>query len=261
MRVSDKMTMLTRIGFAARGLLYLVIGLLVIGTGRTEDPAGALEYLAGRGGRVLLIVMAAGLLSYGIWRLCDAAFNIEQHGNDRRGLAERLGAGLSGAIHLLLTWQALSLIRGLPSDGKGSQQSAEQAMALPGGTFLLMLGGCLLIVLAAVQLIKAWKAGFLLHLAPDIARQSWVRWSGRAGYAARGIVFAITGYFLVGAGLHANADEAGGMDQALSWLNSPVDIVIAAGLFCFGLFSLVEARFRVLHDVPADGLARRMAGG
>ncbi|ODP37882.1 DUF1206 domain-containing protein [Sphingomonas turrisvirgatae] len=123
-----------------------------------------------------------------------------------------------------------------------------------------MLGGCLLILLAVVQLIKAWKAGFLRHLAPNIARQSWVRWSGGAGYAARGIVFAITGDFVVGAGLHANAGEAGGMEEALSWLNSPVDIVIAAGLFCFGLFSLVEARFRVLHDAPADGLARQVVG-
>ena len=50
------------------------------------------------------------------------------------------------------------------------------------------------------------------------------------------------------------------MEEALTWLSSPADIVIAAGLFCFGIFSLIEARYRVLHDVPVDGIARKVTG-
>ena len=40
------LTALTRIGFAARGLLYIVIALLVIETGRSEDPSGQVRTYA-----------------------------------------------------------------------------------------------------------------------------------------------------------------------------------------------------------------------
>ena len=45
------------------------------------------------------------------------------------------------------------------------------------------------------------------------------------------------------------------MEDALRWLDSPIDLAVAAGLLLFGLFSLVEARFRLIHDVPLDEVA------
>ena len=59
---SARLLMLTRVGFATRGLLYIVIAIFVMTTGRTEDPSGALKYLGEGGGRILLLLMAAGLL-------------------------------------------------------------------------------------------------------------------------------------------------------------------------------------------------------
>jgi len=47
-----------------------------------------------------------------------------------------------------------------------------------------------------------------------------------------------------------------GMEQALVWLDKPWDQLVAAGLFCFGVFSLAEARFRMIHDVPVAEIAR-----
>ncbi|RYE99761.1 MAG: DUF1206 domain-containing protein, partial [Oxalobacteraceae bacterium] len=77
MNVSGRLTTLTRIGFATRGILYLVIAFLIIRVGRAEDPAGALEYVGDGAGHVLLSIMAVGLCGYGLWRLADAAFDIE----------------------------------------------------------------------------------------------------------------------------------------------------------------------------------------
>lgn len=34
----------------------------------------------------------------------------------------------------------------------------------------------------------------------------------------------------------------------------PTDIVIGVGLFCFGVFSLMEARYRRLPDMAVDNL-------
>lgn len=257
MTASARLTFLTRIGFATRGLLYIVIAMLILRTGRAEDPSGALEYLGEGGGQWLLSVMAAGLIAYGIWRLADAAFDIERHGSDRKGAMERVGAGISGLVHLFLSWQAIRLMRGAAASGDGTQAGAQAALDLPGGWALVLLGAAILFGLGAIQLVKAAKGSFLRYLEPEIARQRWAQWSGRAGYAARGLVFLISGYLLMRAGLDEQAAQAGGMARALSWLTSPFDLIVGVGLAGFGLFSLIEARFRRLHDVSVDHVVRR----
>lgn len=257
MEVNARLTKLTRLGFAVRGLLYIVIALLVIMTGRAEDPSGALQYLGEGGGKLLLIVMTAGLLAYSLWRLSDAAFDIERHGSDRKGVVQRIGAAASGIVHLLLSWQAIRLIQGVASAGDGTQEGARTALHLPAGGALVIAGGVILLAIGVIQLVNAARATFLRHLERRIACRPWVQWSGRAGYAARGCVFAISGFFLLLAGLDEQASEAGGTAQALTWLESPFDILVAAGMLAFGVFGLVEARYRVLHAVPVERLMQR----
>lgn len=250
------LTLLTRLGFAARGLLYLVIAYLLIRIGRAESPSGALDYLADGGGKALLLAMIAGFLAYGVWRMADALFNVEQHEGGKTGLRERLGAGASGIVHLLLAWQAVRLLRGSRSGGSGSQASAQDALSMPGGELMLVLAGAVLIGVGLFQLVKAYKCRFLRHLEARVANEPWAKWLGQAGYLARGVVFMISGYFLLRAGLHHQASEAGGFDRALAWLSDPLDVIVAAGLFGFGLYSLIEARFRVLHGVPTEPINR-----
>jgi hypothetical protein len=261
MKADARLTTLTRVGFATRGLLYLVIAFLILRSGRAEDTSSALEYLGDGGGRLLLIVMAAGLFAYGLWRLSDAALNIERHEPGGKGALERAGAAASGLVHLFLAWRAVRLISGVASSGDGTRQGAETALQLPGGELLLIGAGLVLLAVGVFQLVKSIRGTFLRYLEPEIARQPWAQWSGRVGYAARGLIFLISGYFLVKAGMTEQASEAGGTAEALSWLTSPVDLLVAIGLLGFGLFSLIEARFRILHDVPVDGIVQRVSKG
>lgn len=260
-----QMTMLTRMGFAARGLIYIVISVLVLTSGQATDPEGALRYLGEGSGRILLLLMTLGLVAYGIWRLADAAANIERHGTDKSGILERLGAAASGVIHLLLAWQAVKLIQGInnsggtgTSGGDGAQDSAQSVLQFPGGGTLLIIVGVILLAVGLLQFVKAAKGSYLKHLEPSIAQQPWAKWSGRMGYAARGIIFVITGFFLCSAGLEEQASEAGGMATALSWLDSPWDLIVATGLLAFGIFSLIEARYRVLQDIPVETIGQRV---
>ena len=249
----------TRIGFAARGLLYMTIGWLIFRTGRSEDLEGALEYLAEGKSELLMIAVITGFLGYGIWRLADAAFNVENHPGDGKGMRERLGAAGSGIVYLFLALQAFRLIRGAGSGDRGdaTQESARTALSLPGGEAMLAVAGIILVLVGGYQLIKAAKASFLDHLEPGIAAQPWARWTGQLGYGARGLIFIISGIFLLKAGLESQAHEAGGLESALRWLDSPWDLLVAFGLLAFGLYSLVEARFRILHHVPVEKLAGR----
>jgi hypothetical protein len=258
-QASARLVTLTRAGFATRGLLYIVIAIFVLTTGRAEDPAGALQYVGQGGGRIVLLLMAAGLVGYGLWRLTDAIMNIEGHDDDHSGLGKRLGAGASGVIHLLLAWQAIKLSRGSGAEsGSSSQENAQSVLAVPGGATMLVVVGLVLLVVGGIQLVKAVKGSYLKNLEPQIASQPWAKWSGRLGYAARSIVFIITGFFVISAGLSEQASEAGGMAEALRWLTSPWDSIVAAGLLAFGLFSLIEARYRIIHQVPVENLGARI---
>ena len=258
MDASARLTTLTRVGFAARGLLYIVIAVLIIQSGRTEDPSGALGYLADGAGIWLLALMAAGFIAYGIWRLSDAALNIEHHEENAKGLRQRLGAAGSGVVHLLLAWQAVKLVQGAGSDGgNGAQENAQTALQLPGGQLMLIIAGLVLMGAGAFQLYKAYKTSFCEKLEPGMANREWVKILGRVGYSARGVVFLISGYFIFKAGMEEQSGEAGGMEEALAWLTNPWDLVVAIGLLMFGLFSLIEARYRVIHSVPVDGLAHQ----
>jgi hypothetical protein len=183
-------------------------------------------------------------------------FDSEGHGDGKKGTLGRVGAGASGIIYLFLAWQAWRLLKGSGggSDG-GAQEQAGTVMSLPGGSLLLAIGGLILFLAGLWQLKRAISGDFCKHLRPDMQQQGWIKWMGLGGYGARGIIFIITAFFLVSAGLSGDPNEAGGMQDALKWLSSPVNVIIAAGLALFGMFSLVEARFRQIHAPPVDRMA------
>ena len=240
--------MLTRIGFAARGIMYVLIGYLALRSGRSEDGSDALAYLSGGSGTLLLAVMALGFLAYGIWRLSEALTDTEGHGSDATGVAVRAGGAASGIIHVLLAFVTLNLALGGRGGGDGTRENAATALSLPGGPVLVGLAGLALIATGIWQVVKAVRADFLRQLDGRAAGRPWVMWLGRAGYAARGLVFLIMGWFFVQAGFASDASEAGGMGDALGSLPSGIQLAVALGLLLFGLFSLVEARYRRIND-------------
>jgi hypothetical protein len=255
---AGKMEMLTRVGFAARGIMYVLIGFLAVRLGRNEDGAGAMAALDSGPWRFLLALMAAGFLGYGLWRLSEAATDTEGNGSGAKGIAIRIGGAVSGLVHLGLSFYALTLALGSRGgSGGGAQETAATVLDQPVGWLALLLAGLALAATGLFQLIKAAKRDFLRHLSPEASRQPWVGWLGSGGYAARGIVFAVMGWFLFQAGRDARASEAGGMGEALSWLSGPMQTLVAAGLLLFGLFSFVEARYRRINDPGVlDRLAR-----
>ncbi|HYG47616.1 MAG TPA: DUF1206 domain-containing protein [Allosphingosinicella sp.] len=243
--------MMTRVGFAGRGLLYLIVGYLALQLGRSEDAGGALNWLQNKAGGLVLGALALGFLAYGIWRVTDAILDTQSKGRDAKGIAGRLAGALSGLIHLGLAFTAAKLAFGGGSGGDSSdsaESGAAAAMSLPGGDLLLYLAALVLAVAGAAQLAIAATRGFCKHLAPRARDQWWVNAAGIGGHAARGVIFLAAAWLLLGAGLHQEAEEAGALGDALTSLPGTLRAAVAAGLCLFGLYSLIEARYRIIPD-------------
>lgn len=243
----------TRIGFAARGIMYLMIAYLAIEVGRTTGSSGALRSFADGGlSQVALAVAALGLVAYGTWRLADAALDLEAHGDGAKGAVVRAAHGLSGIAHLLLGFLALALafgVAGGSGGGSGSTQSGtSMLLGLPTGGLIVRLIGLALVGAGIAQGVAAVRLRFLKHLDSRAASEAWVKWVGRLGYLARGIIFILIGYSFWQAGATSNAQQAGGVGEALDFLSGTTRLLVAAGLGLFGVFSLVQAVYRRIQD-------------
>ena len=253
----SKFQWLARFGFVMRGLLYIVIAWLVIRTGRTEDLTGAMEYLGHGLGRGMMIFVVAGMAGYGLWRVSDAAFGMDSGRHHPKAWRRRIAAASSGAIYLFLAYKALRIMFGQRGHVGGVQQNAATALHLPAGDLALFIAAA---VLAGAGIVQLWKAGscsFLHHL-DQAAQHPLAKWLGRIGYAARGVVFLTVAWLLARAALDHRATEAGGLEQALDVLRGPLQFPVAAGLALFGVYSLIEARYRSIHKPPTEHIKRKV---
>ena len=254
--------MLARAGYAAKGLVYLLIGVLAfiaaIGPGgKTTDTNGALHTLAAQPfGKVMLGLIGIGLCGYALWRFVQAGVDPEHKGDDAKGIATRIGYALSGLSYSALALTAFNIIMGAGGEGGASTQDwTARLMAAPLGRFLVGIVGLVFFGVAAYAFYVAYSAKFRdkLKLSEMSATEKdWVTRLGRAGYAARGIVFVVTSGFFIQAALQANASKSGGIDKALQTLaDQPYGHwilgLVAAGVTAYGLYVLAQSRYRRIY--------------
>jgi hypothetical protein len=252
---------LARAGYAAKGAVYIIIGVLAVmaaftGQGKTTDSAGALVSVAHNPlGRFLLILVAVGLAGYALWRFIEAGLDPEHEGNDTKGLATRIGFILSGIVYSTLSYTAFTLFFGTAEQNQGEngmQDGTARVLAMPFGQGLVGIGGLIVIGLGIGQIIRGYKTEFQkqLNLSEMPAKaQQWAIMGGRIGHIARGIVFMIVGGFFINAAWYNAPQKAKGLGSALDLLaqqsyGTLVLGIVAAGLVLYGAFMFVEARYR-----------------
>jgi len=249
-----------RVGFAVNGLLHALIGFIAIGVaigagqeagpgGGEADQSGALAALAATpGGSVILWIVFVGLTALGLW-LIASCFAFTGRGTPRRALriVSEIGKGL---VYLALAATAFVFARGgATNSAQTSVQLSASLLATPGGVFLIVLIGLLIIVIGAYFIVKGARRSFLRDLTLPRGTAGTVTVGlGTFGYMAKGVVLAVVGILFLVAAATANPGESTGLDGGLKALVAlpfgPVLlIVMAIGLIAYALYSFVRARY------------------
>ena len=249
---------LARVGYTAKALLYITIGLLAAQAafgpgGKTTDTQGALRLVHGMTfGRVMLLVVAAGLMGYAVWRVVEAIVDPDGRGVGAKGVALRAGSAGRGLLHGGLAITALRLAYGDRSATNNDQAQEWTAVAfgLPGGQLLVWFAAASVTGYGLYQLYRSYaaKLGRQLDLSPlQEPARGWVEGVSRFGIAARGVVFCLIGFFLARAAAGHDARQVGGVREsfgALANIGRWPFAVVALGLVAYGLYQLVNARYR-----------------
>lgn len=255
-----------RCGYGGRALVYLVVAgfsLWAIWHGQQAKGTGsALAQLESTsGGLVVLVAIFLGMLAYALWRVIDAAYDLEDYGTDGEGAVARIGMVVTGLIHLGIGVAAFSLIfaSGGGGGGSGITRAVGAVMGWPGGRWIVGIAGLATIGAAIYYLHKAWTQNYRQNLIGNHFTRNWDP-ALRGGVASQGFVVGVIGVFLIYAALLANPDQAGGVGQAFAWLSEQAYGRVLVGLLCIGLlgfalFCAVNAAYRLIPKVRGrDGL-------
>jgi len=253
---SDGLEWLSRAGFAARGIVYVVIGILAIklalGSGGTSaNQQGALRAIAAQPfGNVLLILIAIGLGGYGLWRLTRALLGHGPEGSDSG--VDRVAAFASGVMYAGLCAIAVAILLGSGTSSGGAQKTTAGVFGWPGGAWIVAIAGVVLIGVGFYQGYRGITKDFLHDSKTEqMGRRTrrWIKWLGTVGHLARMVVFCLVGAFLINAAVDYNPHQAVGLDGALAKIDhasyGPLLLgLVAAGMIAFGIYSLCDARYR-----------------
>jgi hypothetical protein len=236
---------LARAGLVAKGLTYCIVAALAInvavgGGGQLEDRPGALQEIAQSSfGRILLAGLAVGLAGYAIWRFAQAL----------------LGSAARGVLYAWLAFVCAELVFDAEEQGgqgKGEKELTARVLDWPLGRWIVAAVGLAVVAAGVYNVYRALSRKFRKDLKEGQMGGEERRWYtviGVLGHAARGVVFLLAGFFIVRAAWEYDPKEAIGLDGALAKLANaeygPFLLgAVAAGLFAYGLFCLVQARYR-----------------
>ncbi|MGW0763716.1 DUF1206 domain-containing protein [Streptomyces sp. NPDC002814] len=247
-----------RAGFAARGVVYVLIGVLAVrialgSGGESADRQGALAQVAAQPfGKAMLWAMVVGFGCMASWRGARALGRGPRH-----KAASRVLDGGRAVFYAAICWATAAYAAGGGQGSSGNAQSQDwtaSALKLPYGRALVGAAGCLLIGIGAVLAVRAAMRRFLRQLdtgAMSHRTKQVVTALGVGGGVARGAVFAAAGIFILVAAVRFDPDEAKGVDATLrSFTQTPMGpwllVGVAIGLVLFGVYSFASARWRRL---------------
>ena len=241
------------IGCAAAGMTYVGIGVIALlsffkvregGADETSMLVVLNDILAGK---IVVIIILTGTLSYVLWRIYESITDPYQYGNDYKGLAKRAGIAFSAVPDLLIVYAGIRVLTGITKIQANGQPLEERAFVQTllnnGQSWIVMAIGCVTVGTAVIQLIYGITKGYKERVSDhsfSIVKRSFFNGLGLAGYTARAIILGIIGYFFFYAGVTRDSEAVVNTDKAFDFIGDNVGhfffIVLAVGTICYGLF-------------------------
>jgi hypothetical protein len=255
------MSWLARAGLAARGVMYVLVGIIAVeiavdGSQQQADRTGAVRLVAQTPvGSALLWLLVVGFAGMTLWRLSEAVWGSNEPGG--RKSSRRLASLARAVFYAVVTYGILRYALGIGQPSSSDQQSQDlttTALKYSGGRLVVTIAGIVVVGAGLYLMYRAYKREFLKHLrmgtASPATRRTVTR-LGQIGGMARGFVFGTVGVFLIAAALESNPQQAKGIDSALralahTALGPWLLVVVALGLITFGVYSWCEARWRAV---------------
>lgn len=253
------LALLERLGYAVRGALYAVMGLLALriafnaAGGQATDLSGSLLFLIGNPlGKVVLIFAAVGLAAYSLWGFTRAIYDPLHRGRDASGYMARLGFVSSAISYAAIVFFAVQLLVGSGGTaGDSTQKTVTAVLTHPAGGLLTVVIGLIAIGVGIGQFIESYCATFkedLKGAEMTSTERSLAVAFGRFGMFARGVIFLVIGWFILQAGIHHDPAQVQGFGGAFLWvLSQPFGRVllgvVALGFVALGLHSFACARW------------------
>jgi hypothetical protein len=241
---------LARVGLVAQGVSFALVAVLAIKLalgegGKATDRQGALRTIAHDPlGRVLVIALAFGFAAYVCWRVLEAV-----RGDELRKRITSLG---KAAIYAALCAAAVSVLVGEGGGGNEEREATKGILGWPGGRWIVGAIAAGIAIAALWNLYRAVSGQYKKSLDTGEMSSTELTWTTRiafAGLMARAVVFGLVSWFFFKASADYSAKQARGLDGALRklatasygpWLLG----IVAAGLFAFAVFCLIQARYR-----------------
>jgi hypothetical protein len=255
------MAWLARAGLAARGTLYVLVGIIAVqiavdGSHQQADRSGAVRLVARTPlGSVILWLLVAGFAAMTLWQLSVAIWGTGEPGGRKAG--HRLASLGRAAVYAVITYGVLTYALGIGQPASSDTQSQDltaKALKYPGGQAIVAIVGVVIVGVGLYMMYQGFRMAFRKHLrlgsASPATRKVVIR-LGQVGTVARGLVFGTVGVFLVIAAIDAKPRQAKGIDSALRALaHTPLGpwllVVVALGLVTFGVYSWCEAKWRAV---------------
>ncbi len=257
-KASPWLIWLGRFGYAAKGIIFVIIGVLAaysaVGAGAANDgTTSAMNHIEELPfGQFLLIVVAIGLVCYALWLSIQAFMDTENEGSDAKGLIARGIYAVIGLIYLGLAFSAVKIIFDVQRNLSSSQSWTAWLLSRPFGQWLVALVGITIIADGCYQFYQAYTADFrekLLLGKMSGTEKTWAIYIGKIGFAANGFVFILIGWFLLLAAYNSDSGATRGLGGALKSLEQqPYGAWLlgfaAVGFICYGLFMFVLSKYR-----------------
>jgi len=265
--MGNKFETLARAGYAARGVVYLLLGGLALasavwGGSDAEGSSDALSSLLQLPfGRIIMGLVAIGLFGYVLWRLAQGLLDADNVGTEAKGVVGRIGSVVSAGANVFLALTAARMALGSGgggSGGGGEEQASAWILQQPFGPYLLGLAAVCVVGAGFAQLWKGATRQYRkrIHLPP--AHEGLLDGICRFGLIARGLLLIVIGGFLLYAAWTVSPEQAGGISEALDYVHAlPFGRwlygLAALGLMAFGGYSIVQALYRrVVAPTMAD---------